>query len=78
MHKDTHTHSHTHTHSQRHTHPVIVECPKGVFCAEATVQLGLACLRAARLETEGDILPSGSMSMSVCVSVELSQRQVRV
>lgn len=38
-----------------------------MFCVEVTVQLGLACLKATRLETEGDILPLGSMSTSVCV-----------
>lgn len=42
--------------------------PKGMFCVEVTVQLGLACLRAARLETEGVILPPGSLSVCVCVS----------
>ena len=40
-----------------------------MFCAGVTVQLGLACLRAARLETEGDILPSGLVNMTECLCV---------
>lgn len=78
-----HKHALTHLHAHKDIHILwLWSYPKGMFCVEVTVQLGLACLRAACLETEGDILPPGSMSVctcvSVCVSVKLSQRQVRM
>ena len=65
-----HTLTKTCTHSQWDTHILwLWSYPKGMFCAEVTVQLGRACLRAARLETEGDTLPRGSVRVSVCECV---------